>query len=142
MERAARIFVLWVVSLTILYGCVGVPGQYRAVNVESVRQGIALATAELRAANFLLQDLIVKKNISKDDAQKALNYLLISKQSLSSANAAIAIGDPGVPDSQAQLARAIEFLDLVLAIMAPHVEQVEPPASTVYIEPFNYRRAA
>jgi len=138
---AARMFILLLLAFATA-GCVKVEftKPYDGVQVDSVRKAVVIATAELRAANFLLQDLVYKRSIGKNDAQKALNHLKIAKQSLAAANTAIALGDAGAVQGKTHLDRAIEVLDIVLEIMAPYVEPVEQP--TAYFEPWELWRAA
>ena len=89
-------------------------------NVDTSRKAILVATAEVRAANLLLQDLINRDAISDDDARSALNQLLLAKDQLQTALDAITLaGDPATATSNLQ--RANLAISVALNLLAPHV---------------------
>jgi len=88
--------------------------------VDTSRKAILVVTAEVRAANLLLQDLITRNAISDDDATNALNQLIIAKDSLQTALDAIEIaGDPATAATNIQ--RANLAISVVLNLLGPLV---------------------
>jgi hypothetical protein len=87
-------------------------------NVDTTRKAIVVATAEVRAANLLLQDLIKRNAISDDDAKNALNQLIIAKDQLQTAlNAIDLAGDPVT--AQSGLQRANLAISVAINLLAP-----------------------
>ena len=90
-------------------------------NVDTSRKAILVATAEVRAVNLLLQDLIKRDAISDDDATNALNQLIIAKDQLQNAlNAVDLAGDPATAESSMQ--RANLAISVALNLLAPLME--------------------
>jgi PBP1b-binding outer membrane lipoprotein LpoB len=90
-------------------------------NVDTSRKAILVATAEVRGANLLLQDLIEREAISNDDAKNALNQLIIAKDQLQTAlNAIDLAGDPATATTNLQ--RANLAISVALNLLAPLLE--------------------
>lgn len=90
-------------------------------DVDTTRKAILVANAEVRAANMLLQDLINRGAIDKNDAESALSSLNSALGQLQTALSAIdAAGDPALAESN--LNRAKVSLSLVMVLLAPLVE--------------------
>lgn len=90
-------------------------------NVDTTRKAILVATAEVRGANFLLQDLIKREAITNDDAKNALNQLVIAKDQLQTAlNAIDLAGDPATATTNLQ--RANLAISVALNLLAPLLE--------------------
>ena len=90
-------------------------------DIDTTRKAIVVANAEVRAANFLLQDLIARRAISKKDAGRALQSLQTAKNNLQSAlNAVDVSGDPVLAGSK--LERANISISVALRLLAPLVE--------------------
>ena len=90
-------------------------------NVDTSRKAILVATAEVRAVNLLLQDLIRRNAISDDDATNALNQLIIAKDSLQTALSAIDFaGDPTI--AATNIRRANIAMTIAINLLAPLVE--------------------
>ena len=90
-------------------------------NVDTTRKAIVVANAEVRAANFLLQDLIARRAISQNQASNALNNLQKAKDNLQTAlNAVDVFGDPATAANNLQ--RANVALSLAINLLAPLVE--------------------
>ena len=90
-------------------------------DIDTTRKAIVVANAEVRAANFLLQDLIARRAISKKDAGRALQSLQTAKNNLQSAlNAVDVSGDPVLAGSK--LERANISISVALRLIAPLVE--------------------
>lgn len=90
-------------------------------DIDTTRKAIVVANAEVRAANFLLQDLIKRRAISRKDADRTLSSLQIAKNSLQSALNAVDIsGDPVLADNN--LERANISISIALSLLAPLVE--------------------
>ena len=94
---------------------------FKYENVDTVRKGIVVANVEVRAANLLLQDLIKRNVINKDDGTKALDALQSALDELKTAHQIIKIaGDPF--EAQAGVERANASLTLAIAIFSEYVE--------------------
>ncbi len=90
-------------------------------DVDSTRKAILVANAEVRAANMLLQDLIQRGSIGRNDAEVALRSLNTALGQLQTALSAIdSAGDPVLAGSN--LERAKVSLSVVMALLAPLVE--------------------
>lgn len=86
-------------------------------NVDTTRKAIIVANAEVRAANLLLQDLIVRDVISDEDAQVALQELRKAHGYLQAALDAITLsGDPIA--AQSGLERATTTITVVLTLLS------------------------
>jgi len=86
-------------------------------NVDTTRKAILVATAETRAANLLLQNLIVRNVIDDNSAREALNALRDSITSLQLALNAVDIsGDPLTAENT--LERANQSLNIALILLA------------------------
>ena len=102
-----------------LQGC-GTMG-YGDVDIDTTRKGIVAATAEIRGANLLLQDLIQRQAISRAQAQSAQDALQQAKDGLQVALNAIELGgDPAAADTRLQAVNA--SLSVALQILGPLVE--------------------
>lgn len=90
-------------------------------NADTIRKAIVLATAEVRAANLLLQDLIGRQAISRSQATRALASLQQAKDYLQTGLDAVDLaGDPLTAGSN--LRRANVALSVALSLLAPLVE--------------------
>jgi len=93
-------------------------------NVDTTRKGILVANAELRAANFLLQDLIQRRAISSFDAEDAHEKLQEAHDLLQTSLAAVDAGvDPLLMEDN--LSRAKAVIGIVLALLAPLADNLE-----------------
>ena len=89
-------------------------------NVDTSRKAILVATAEVRGANLLLQDLITRNVIDNDDARSALNELMIAKDQLQTALNVIELaGDPATAATNIQ--RANLAISVALNLLAPYM---------------------
>lgn len=90
-------------------------------DVDTTRKAILVANAEVRAGNLLLQDLVNRQVIGKDDAEKALKSLQDAKNHLQTALSAVDdAGDPVLAGTN--LDRANIALSLAVTLLAPMVE--------------------
>lgn len=90
-------------------------------DVDTTRKAILVANAEIRAGNLLLQDLIGRRAIDRDDAAKALQALQDAKNYLQTALDAVNLaGDPVLAGSN--LERAKVALNIAVTLLAPLVE--------------------
>jgi hypothetical protein len=90
-------------------------------DVDTTRKAILVANAEVRAANFLLQDLINRGAIGRSQADSALRSLNSALAQLQTALTAIdSAGDPVLAENN--LERAKVSLSVVMALLAPLVE--------------------
>lgn len=90
-------------------------------DIDTTRKAIIVGTAEVRAANLLLQDLVARRAISKKDADRALQSLQTAHNNLQSALNAVDIsGDPVLAGSN--LERANISISIALSFLAPLVE--------------------
>lgn len=117
----------WVVLLLVpvfwLAGC----ALYEDVPIDDTRDAILVANAELRGANFLLQDVIRSGAISQADAQQAKDHLSDVHEGLAQALVAVDLhGD--VVDAENRLDQALVALDLALALLAQYTA---PPQAAV-----------
>lgn len=91
-------------------------------NVDTTRKAILVATAEVRAANLLLQDLIRRNAISNNDAQNTLSNLRAATGNLQTALSAIdAAGDPAL--ARSNLNRANVAITLALTLLSQFTEE-------------------
>lgn len=89
-------------------------------NVDTSRKAIVVAIAEVRAANLLLQDLIGRRAIGREPAERTLNQLIIAKDQLQTALDAIDLaGDPAIAETN--IRRANIALSVALNLLAPLV---------------------
>lgn len=104
-------------ALFVLQGCASIGYE----NIDTTRKAIVVATAEVRAANLLLQDLIARRAISETQAIQAHGNLQQAKDYLQTAlNAIDLTGDP--ISAGTNLERANIALSLVINLLAPIVE--------------------
>jgi len=104
-------------------GCTSNP--YSGVTIDSTNKALAVATAELRASNLLLQEVIQSRLINRAQAQQIKDQLQEGLNVVSASAAAVALsGDPA--DGQDGLDRATRAIDFALAILAPLVAQLPP----------------
>lgn len=90
-------------------------------NVDTTRKAIVVANAEIAAANSLLQDLIGRRAISREHAERAHNTLQSAHNSLQTALDAIDVaGDPVTAANH--LERANMALSIAINLLAPLVE--------------------
>ena len=90
-------------------------------NIDTTRKAIVVATAEVRAANLLLQDLIERQAIGRAQADRALSSLQQAKNYLQTAlNAVDLTGDPATAGNNLQ--RATVALSVAINLLAPLVE--------------------
>ncbi len=117
MTQVKQFYALLFLALFVLQGC----GTLGYTNVDTTRKAIVVATAEVRAANMLLQDLIDTGSISQSDARKALNSLQSAKNRLQAGlNAIDVAGDSAMGENN--LHRANVALSVALNLLAPLVE--------------------
>lgn len=91
-------------------------------NVDTTRKAIVVANAEVRASNLLLQDLIQRQAINREDATSALNSLQTAKNHLQTALSAIdAASDPALAGTNLQLANVA--LSIAISLLAPLIEE-------------------
>lgn len=92
---------------------------YDDIQIDDTKDAILVANAEIRGANFLLQDLIRREAISKADAQTAKDHLDDAHDVLNEALAAVDLhGD--LFTAEDKLDAAIWALDVALRLLAPH----------------------
>ena len=104
-------------ALFVLQGCASVGYG----NIDTTRKAIVVSVAEVRAANLLLQDLIARRSIDRDDAERALQSLQSAKNLLQTALSAVDVGgDPALAGSNLQRANAA--LSVAINLLAPLVE--------------------
>lgn len=104
-------------ALFVLQGCATLGYE----NVDTTRKAIVVATAEVRAANLLLQDLIARRAISSSQATQALASLQQAKDHLQTALSAVDVaGDPATAGTRLQQANAA--LSVAINLLAPLVE--------------------
>jgi len=104
-------------ALFLLQGCASVGYE----NIDTTRKAIVVATAEVRAANLLLQDLIARRAISNSQATQALASLQQAKNHLQTAlNMVDIAGDPASAGTRLQQASAA--LSVAINLLAPLVE--------------------
>lgn len=90
-------------------------------NIDTTRKAIVVATAEVRAANLLLQDLVARRAINRTQADAALRNLQSAKNQLQTALIAVDVGgDPLAAGSNLQRANAA--LSVAINLLAPLVE--------------------
>lgn len=107
-------------SLFVLQGCTTLGYE----NVDTTRKAIVVANAELRAANLLLQDMIVKRQVNREQAETALASLQDTHNFLQNAADSLALSnDPQIADSNLQ--RATSTLSLVISLLAPFAGEPE-----------------
>lgn len=111
----------WIAFLLICLLAVASCQTFKYENVDTVRKGIVVANAEIKAANLLLQDLIKRQVISQDKATDALNALQAALDELKNAHEIIKIsGDPF--EAQAGVERADAALTLAITLLSAYVE--------------------
>jgi len=94
-------------------------------NVDTTRKAIIVANAEIREANLLLQDLVIRNVITDASAVTALNALREAHAGLQTALAAlIAGGDPAA--AQSTLDRVNRSLSLVILLLSTYSEESTP----------------
>ena len=86
-------------------------------NVDTTRKAILVATAETRAANMLLQDLIQRNVIDDNSAREALSALRASMASLQTGLNAIDVSNDPIT-AESTLARANASLNLALILLS------------------------
>lgn len=110
----------WVVCLVLAFfvqGCSTLGYE----NVDTTRKAIVVANAEIAAANALLQDLIGRRAISREHAERAHHSLQAAHNSLQTALDAIDLaGDPATAGDNLQ--RANMALSIAINLLAPLVE--------------------
>jgi type IV pilus biogenesis protein CpaD/CtpE len=112
------LLVVAVIALALMQGC----ATQGYENVDTTRKAIVVANAEVRAANLLLQDLIGRRAISRDQANVALGHLQSAKDTLQSALDTVDVaGDPFTAGNRLQSARVA--LTAALTLLAPLVEE-------------------
>jgi len=90
--------------------------------VDTSRKAIVVAIAEVRAQNLLVQDLVQRRAISRDQAQSALNTLTEALDYAQTALSAVDIsGDPVTAGTNLQ--RANTSLSIAIGLLAPFVEE-------------------
>lgn len=89
-------------------------------NVDTLNKAIIVANAELRAANLLLQDMIVKRQVNRAQAENALAFLQDTHNFLQNASLS---NDPMIAESNLQ--RATGTLSLVISLLAPFAGEPE-----------------
>lgn len=90
--------------------------------VDTSRKAIVVAIAEVRAQNLLVQDLIQRRAISRDQAQSALNTLTEALNYAQTAlNAVDVSGDPLAAGTNLQ--KANTSLSIAIGLLAPFVEE-------------------
>lgn len=93
-------------------------------NVDTTRKAIIVANAELRAANLLLQDMIVKRQVNREQAETALASLQDTHNFLQNAADSLALSnDSQIAESNLQ--RATSTLSLVISLLAPFAGEPE-----------------
>ena len=113
MKKNRQFFGAVFVALVMLQGCasLGYP------DIETTREGIVIATAEVRAANSLLRDLVDRNAISDADARSVLDELREASAHLRLANEAVTLaGDPAA--ASGNLERARVALRVALTILS------------------------
>ena len=102
------------ISAITLQGCETFGGYQ---NVDTTRKAILVANAEIRAGNLLLQDLVRRDVIGRDNAQKALLSLREAHGSLQTALDAVDTGGDPVT-AQSGLDRANRALNAALIVLS------------------------
>ena len=106
-----------------LTGCQSNP--YDQVKIDTIREGIVVANAEVRAGNALLQELIKNRSLTdKAVAQDALDKIKEVHAGLATATTAVEAGN--ISEGQDELEKATNIIDAVLLLLSPYLEQ---PAS-------------
>lgn len=91
-------------------------------NVDTARKAIVVSTAEVRAANLLLQDLVERRAIGRTDAANALQSLQRAKDLLQETKDALEeSGDPFAVTSG--LERVSTSLNIAMRLLAPLLEE-------------------
>lgn len=121
-KRFYKISGLWLALIlafiTGVAACSSFPGYE---NVDTTRKAILVAAAETRAANLLLRDLVERRAIGQEPAERALNALRQSQQLLQTGLDTIdATGDPSTAESNLQ--RANLLISIAINILAPLAE--------------------
>lgn len=88
-------------------------------NVDTARKAIIVANAEIRAANLLLQDLVVRNVINDEDAQASLQSLRQAHGELQTAQSALTVADDPAT-ANTGLERANRALGVALIILSAH----------------------
>lgn len=105
--------------LIAMQGCTALG--YGEVDIDTTRKAIVAANAEIRGANMLLQDLVTRRAIDRDDAQRALSALQEGKNHLSTALRAVDVsGDPATAANRLELANTA--ISVALSLLGPLVE--------------------
>lgn len=112
--------VLYLMMLMIgMQGC-GTLG-YGDVDIDTTRKAIVVANAEIRGANLLLQDLIQRRAIDRDAAQRTKDALDDGNRHLRTALTAIDVsGDPATAATRLELANT--SITVALSLLGPLVE--------------------
>lgn len=109
----------------VVAGCTSNP--YADVSIDSTNKAIVVATAEVRAANLLLQEVIRARAISSGQAQSVKDNLQTAKDTLQASKTAVQTsGDP--LQGQNGIETATRALDFALQILAPLVANLPPQA--------------
>lgn len=90
-------------------------------NIDTTRKAIVVASAEVRAVNLLLQDLIARRAISNSQATQALASLQQAKNHLQTALSAVDLADDPATGGT-NLQRANAALSVAINLLAPLVE--------------------
>lgn len=99
-------------------------GTFGYEGVDTTRKAIVVAAAETRAANLLLRDLVQRRAIGQEPAERALNSLRQSAELLQTAlNTIDATGDPTQAENNLQ--RANLLISVAINILAPLAEGIE-----------------
>ena len=119
MQRSVKIYYTTFLSLLLLSLMLAMQGCATAgyENVDTTRKAILVATAETRAANMLLQDLINRNVIDNASAREALSALRAAMASLQAGlNVIDQNGDPVA--AQSTLARANVSINIALVLLS------------------------
>lgn len=115
------VFLLAFFVLALIQGCAS--NGYDGADIDTTRKGILVANAEVRGANLLLQDLILRRAISQSQAQQAKDALQDAHNGLQRALDAVNVaGDPVAAETWQQ--RANRSLSVALTLLAPLLENV------------------
>ena len=121
MLRKYQFFFFLFLSLFFLQACQTLGYE----NVDTTRKGIAVANAELRGANLLLQDLVRRNAISRGDAQSALDGLREVHTSLQTALNLVTVGGDPVT-AQSHLQRANATLTIAIQLLSQFTATGDP----------------
>lgn len=101
-----------------IVACSAFPGYE---NVDTTRKAIVVANGEIAAWNSLLQDLIERRAISREHAERAHDALQVAKNHLQTALSAVDVaGDPVTATNS--LDRANLAISVAIGLLAPLVE--------------------